>query len=394
MKTAARILICLVFTAAMGLGSLLLYVHCNVKDHYTLWEGETLNLPGGAVLEHKVTPREDSGYQVDLTLPGGVTVKTVEVEVAQRRMLVPSGAPFGVKMFTRGVIVVGLSDVVSEGQRQNPARKSGLETGDVILEIDGQPVNGNRMLGQRVAASHGKTLELLVQRDERRMTLSLTPVFADNDNVWRAGVWVRDSSAGIGTMTYWDPESGEFGGLGHPICDVDTGELMPLSNGQIVGVEITDLEKGVSGDPGELQGSFVNDAVLGELLQNTETGIYGQIAGGDADYLGQAGPIPAALASEVKAGPAAIYTTISGSTPQQYSIEIEKVSGSSSTTRNMVVHITDPQLLAAAGGILQGMSGSPIIQDGKLVGAVTHVFVNDPTRGYGIFIENMLDAAG
>ncbi|MBP0962848.1 MAG: SpoIVB peptidase [Oscillospiraceae bacterium] len=393
MKTAARILACLIFAAALGLGSLLLYVHCNVDNHYTLWEGENLNLPGSAVLDRKVTYQQDDSYRVDLTLPGGVTVKSVEVDVEQRRMLVPSGAPFGVKMFTRGVVVVGLSDVVSEGQRKNPARKAGLETGDVILEIDGQPVNGNRMLGQRVAASHGKTLELLVQRDQKQMTLLLTPVFADSDNLWRAGVWVRDSSAGIGTMTYWDPQSGQFGGLGHPICDVDTGELMPLSNGQIVGVEITDLEKGESGDPGELQGSFVNDAVLGELLQNTETGIYGQIAGGDADYLGAAGPIPAALADEVTVGSASIYTTISGSTPQQYSIEIERVS-TSSDTRNMVVHITDPQLLAATGGILQGMSGSPIIQDGKLVGAVTHVFVNDPTRGYGIFIENMLEAAG
>jgi len=394
MKTAARILICFIFVAAMGLGSLLLYVRCNIDDRYILWEGQTLNLPGGAVLERKVTLQEEDGYSVDLTLPGGVKVKTVEVEVAQRRMLVPSGAPFGVKMFTRGVIVVGLSDVVSDGQRQNPARKAGLQTGDIILEIDGQPVNGNRMLGQRVAASHGKDLKLLVQRDEKQINLTLTPVFADNDSTWRAGVWVRDSSAGIGTMTYWDPQSGQFGGLGHAICDVDTGELMPLSNGQIVGVEITNLERGVSGDPGELQGSFVNDAVLGELLENTETGIYGQVAGGDADYLGHQSPIPAAAANEVKVGPAAILTTLSGSSPQQYTIEIEKVNGTSGSTRNMVLHITDRRLLTAAGGILQGMSGSPILQEGKLIGAVTHVFVNDPTRGYGIFIENMLQAAG
>ena len=241
-----------------------------------------------------------------------------------------------------------------------------------------------------VAASHGKDLKLLVQRDEKQINLTLTPVFADNDSTWRAGVWVRDSSAGIGTMTYWDPQSGQFGGLGHAICDVDTGELMPLSNGQIVGVEITNLERGVSGDPGELQGSFVNDAVLGELLENTETGIYGQVAGGDADYLGDQSPIPAAAANEVKVGPAAILTTLSGSSPQQYTIEIEKVNGTSGSTRNMVLHITDRRLLTAAGGILQGMSGSPILQDGKLIGAVTHVFINSPQKGYGISISNMM----
>ncbi|MBR5559290.1 MAG: SpoIVB peptidase [Oscillospiraceae bacterium] len=393
MKTAARILVCLMVVAAMGLGSLLLYLHYGVSDHYILWEGEELPLQGGSLIDRRVT-QQQNGYSIELVLPGGIPAKTVQVDIDQRRMLVPSGAPFGVKMFTRGVIVVGFSDITANGQRQNPARKAGLEAGDVILEIDGEPVNGNRMLGQKVAASHGEPLQLLVQRDERQMMLPLFPVFADNDNTWRAGIWVRDSSAGIGTMTYWDPATGDFAGLGHPICDVDTGELMPLSNGQIVGVEITGLEKGECGDPGELQGSFINDELLGELTDNTETGIYGQVAGGDADYFGSAEALPVASAQEVQPGPAVIYTTISGSVPQQYSIEIEKVSSSSHTTRNMVIHVTDPQLLTATGGILQGMSGSPIIQDSKLIGAVTHVLVNDPTRGYGIFIENMLDAAG
>jgi len=391
MKTAVRILFCLCLTALLGFGSLVLYVRYGLSDRYIMTEGETLQLLRGSLIGQEVH-EEAGGYRVDLVLPGGVTVKTVQVDVAERKMVIPSGAPFGVKMFTRGVIVVGLSDITSDGQRQNPARRAGLETGDVILEIDGESVNGNKMFGQRVAASHGEALQLLVQRDEALKEMTLVPVFSDTDNTWRAGVWVRDSSAGIGTMTYWDPTTGQFGGLGHAICDVDTGELMPLNNGQIVGVEITNVEKGKSGDPGELQGSFINDEVLGELTENTVTGIYGQTAGGDAEYLGSEGVMPVALRGEVHTGPACIRTTISGSRPKEYQIEIERVDDSNST-KNMVIRVTDPELLAATGGILQGMSGSPIIQDGKLVGAVTHVLVNDPTRGYGIFIENMLDAA-
>ncbi len=395
MKTAARILVCLAAIVLAGFGSLVLYVRCALPNRCTIWQGETFELPQTALLGRQITQRRDGGYQVDLTLPGGKAVKTVQVDVAQRRMVVPSGAPFGVKMFTRGVIVVGLSDVTSSGQRQNPARRAGLETGDVILTIDGEAVNGNKMLGQKVAASGGQPLQLVVQRGKSRRELTLTPVFCEAESTWRAGVWVRDSSAGIGTMTYWDPATGDFGGLGHPICDVDTGELMPLNSGQIVGVEITNLEKGQSGDPGELQGSFLNYEVLGQLLQNTPTGVYGQVAGGDADYLGAGQALPAASRQEIQTGPATILTTLSGSTPRQYSIEIERINRSESAdNRNMVLHVTDPDLLAAAGGIVQGMSGSPIIQDGKLVGAVTHVFVNDPTRGYGIFIENMLEAAG
>ena len=393
MKTAARILFCLCLTVLLGFGSLVLYLRYGLSDRYTLAEGETLQLLRGSLIGQEV--REDGdGYCVDLVLPGGMTVKTVQVDVTERKMVMPSGAPFGVKMFTRGVIVVGLSDVTSGGQRQNPARRAGLETGDIILEIDGEAVNGNKMLGQRVAASHGEALHLLVQRDETLLEMSLVPVFSDTENTWRAGVWVRDSSAGIGTMTYWDPTTGQFGGLGHAICDVDTGELMPLNSGQIVGVEITNVEKGKSGDPGELQGSFINDEVLGELTDNTATGIYGQTAGGDAEYLCSQEPLPVALRTEVHTGPAAVFTTISGSQPKEYDINIERVDPSASSTKNMVIRVTDPELLAQTGGILQGMSGSPIIQEGKLVGAVTHVFVTDPTRGYGIFIENMLDAAG
>ena len=207
-------------------------------------------------------------------------------------------------------------------------------------------------------------------------------------------MWVRDSSAGIGTLTYLDPESGIFAGLGHGVCDVDTGTLMPLYSGEAVNVAITGVTKGESGSPGELRGTFSQEAPIGTLVKNEATGIYGQMDG-IPDILSQGGePVAVAMRQEVHTGKAMIRTTISGDTPVEYEISIERVSLSEQNpTRNMVIRITDPRLLSATGGIVQGMSGSPILQNGKLVGAVTHVLVNDPTRGYGILIENMLETA-
>ena len=221
--------------------------------------------------------------------------------------------------------------------------------------------------------------------------MQVVPVKAASDEVYRCGIWVRDSSAGIGTVTFYDPSTGVFGGLGHAVCDVDTGGVMPLAEGQVVPVSIHGVQKGEAGTPGELQGSFLTTLSCGELRKNTETGVYGVLnrnpaAGREA--------IPICLRQEVKEGPVQILTTISGTEPALYDAVIEKVSlGDHTPTKNLILRITDPELLSKTGGIVQGMSGSPILQDGKLAGAVTHVFVNDPTRGYGIFAENMLDAA-
>jgi len=392
MKTVFRVLAAALAAAAAGLCALALYVHCTVPDRYILVEGETLQLARGPFLTQKTSGavRGGGSYELDLEMPGGIRVKTVQVDVVERKRVVPSGEPFGVKMFTRGVIVVGLSDIPCGGSRCNPARQAGLQSGDIILEIDGEAVNGNRMVGQRVEQSGGRTLELLVQRGPKTMTLQLQPVRSDNDGMWRAGVWVRDSSAGIGTLTYCDPATGLFTGLGHPICDVDTGELMPLNSGEVVGVDITGVRKGETGAPGELEGSFVNGTVLGRLLDNTDTGVYGTASAAALAAAAGQEAVPVAARSEVTPGPAVILTTLQGSTPQQYEVELEKVDASPGTdTKNMVLHVTDPRLPEPAGGIVQGMSGSPILQNGMLVGSVTHVFVNDPTRGFGIFAENV-----
>lgn len=198
---------------------------------------------------------------------------------------------------------------------------------------------------------------------------------------------MRDSSAGIGTMTFYDPDSGSFGGLGHPICDTDTGDILPLDSGEAGPVEIFQVTKGTAGNPGMLQGRFTEDAPLGKLLCNNRCGIFGTLYHAPTD----AAPVPMGLKQDITTGPAQILCTVSGSEPEAYDIVIEEIDYSGTdSTRNMTICVTDPTLLEITGGIVQGMSGSPILQDGKLIGAVTHVFVDDPTRGYGIFCENMV----
>ncbi len=381
----------------------LFHLRMSLPGEITVVRGESINIDPGYGIElawaqddlatSTVTSDIGSDYQMQFQLPGGLVLKTVQVDVVERKMVVPSGEPFGIKMFTRGVIVVGMSDVPSDGQRQNPARDAGLELGDVILQIDGQEINGNQMVGDLVAQSDGEEMPMTVQRGEDLLQLTVLPVQSDSDGVWRAGIWVRDSSAGIGTMTYYDPAQGDFAGLGHAVCDVDTGEIMPLESGEIVGVDITGVSKGQVGAPGELQGSFVIGQDKGELVGNSETGLYGNMNGSTLWKL-DAQAVPVATMSEISPGPATILSTVEGSEPKEYSVYIEKIDTSgSSNVKNMVVRVTDPELLATTGGIVQGMSGSPILQGGKLIGAVTHVFVNDPTRGFGIFIENMLESA-
>jgi len=260
----------------------------------------------------------------------------------------------------------------------------------VICRINGREISTNEEVEEAIKNSGGGALVLEICRKNVVFETTLTPALSRSDGSWRGGLWVRDSSAGIGTMTFYDPESGLFGGLGHPVCDVDTGDILPLAQGEIVDVEITGVTEGLPGALGQLRGSFLHKEASGVLLSNTQAGVSGQL------YRAPAGEaMPIALRQEVKAGRAEILATVEGSTPQRYAVIIEKVNLSDENpTRNLTLRITDETLLRATGGIVQGMSGSPIIQNGKLIGAVTHVLVNDPTRGYGIFIENMLEAAG
>lgn len=301
------------------------------------------------------------------------------------RMLVPVGHTVGIKLFSRGVLVVKLTD------GGTPAKECGLRTGDVIVECGGVAVHSTEQFHSLLQKNGEEETDLQVRRGNRNMTLSISPE-QNEQGVYSIGAWIRDSMAGIGTVTYYDPATGAFGALGHGITDVDTALLMPFSSGSILPSTVKAVKKGAPGEAGELRGNFDLTRDMGRLYANTDCGIFGQVEQEPAAWQ-RAQPLPVAKAGQVHEGSAAILSNVGGDQVREYDIEILKLIPDAADSRDMVLSITDPELVAATGGIVQGMSGSPIIQDGKLVGAVTHVFLNDPTKGYGILIENMLKAA-
>ena len=326
-------------------------------------------------------------FFTDINLFGIIPVKDVHVSVADKPVVTVSGRPFGVKMYTDGAVVVGISPVKTKDGTQTPGAEAGLQVGDVIVTLGGQQIKSYTDITAQAKAGQPLVCEYL--RGGSRCATTITPAPA-SDGGYKLGVWVRDSSAGIGTMTFvaGSGDSLLFAGLGHGISDVDTKDIMPLATGEIVSAKISGVKKGQSGTPGELKGTFTSQEALGTLRQNGETGVYGIF-----HQKPQGTTMPVAYKQEVKEGKAQILCTLAGDTPQLYDIEIEKINlNDRERTKNMLIRVTDSQLLETAGGIVQGMSGSPIIQQNQLVGAVTHVLVNDPTRGYGIFAENMWDS--
>lgn len=379
-------------------GSAVGYYHYTLPDQFRVTAGTKLRLnQTGLSIIDTVNKKEitasalksaNQNYHAQLMLFDVIPIKTVSVKVVQEKLLVPCGTPFGIKMFTNGVMVVGVADIESAGKMINPAAVAGVKVGDIITEVNGKAVTQNSQVAKLIESSAGAPVELSIKRNEETLTATLTPILSDVDGSYKGGLWVRDSTAGIGTVTFYDPSNGAFGGLGHGICDVDTNELMPLRSGDVVSVTISGIVKGQKGRAGELRGYFNNDFPVGQLQANSEGGVYGTLNSSPVSTEA----IPLAVKQEVKTGAAQIYTTVDGTTPRPYGIEIESINYQDGTkTKNLVVKVTDPDLLSKTGGIVQGMSGSPIVQNGKLVGAVTHVFVNDPTRGYGILAENMLE---
>lgn len=300
--------------------------------------------------------------------------------------VIPGGMPFGVKLDVGGVLVVRLSQP-SETQKSCPAADAGIKVGDVIESVDGKNISSFEDLVSAVDASNGKTLNIGILRDEKRMTLSLTPVPVDDGAHYKAGVWVRDRASGIGTITFITEEDHRFAGLGHGICDPDSGAIMPMSKASVYFASIVAVRKGKNGSPGELRGYF-NGSKCGALLSNTDCGTFGLISTMPEGVTHKA--VEIADADEVSCGEAYILCTLDGCKVGRYSVNISKIVDRERDVKNFVIEVTDKELLEKTGGIVRGMSGSPIIKDGKLVGAITHVFVSDCKKGYGIFTENML----
>ena len=299
------------------------------------------------------------------------------------RTVIPLGQAVGIKLFADGVLVVALAD------GPTPARACGLRQGDIITAMDGAAVGSTEQVQDLLADTAGAPIVLSVRRGAD--ALALTACARENNGVWQLGAWIRDSMAGIGTMTYYDPESGAFGALGHGITDADTALLMPFASGSILPSTVKAVKKGAIGEAGELRGDFDLATDLGDLYANTTSGVFGTLDPGEfTERLGD--PMPVAAAGEVHAGPATILSNVEGDAVQEYDVEILQVVENAADGRDLVISVTDPELLAATGGIVQGMSGSPILQDGKFAGAVTHVLLNDPSKGYGILMETMLAA--
>lgn len=302
--------------------------------------------------------------------------------------LSPGGMPFGVKFFTDGVLIVGFCDIQTTGGSVNPAYNAGLRLKDVITSVNGETLTCATQLTTAIERSDGKPVTLTYKREATEFTVTLTPVFCESEGRYKTGIWVRDSGAGIGTVTFIVPSSGAFAGLGHGICDSDTGELIPMQRGTVTSVTISGLTRGISGDPGEIKGYF-NSGKCGTLIGNTENGVYGIFTELPAPVPENA--LQVASREDVREGTAYIWCTLDTNEVRKYAVEISAINAASHTNKCFTVTVTDPALLEKTGGIIQGMSGSPIVQDGRLIGAVTHVLINDPARGYGIFIENMLD---
>ena len=390
------ILALLLDTAVFGV---VIYLNGSISDNYKIKKGDglTFNTAVPITAEYEGLKLSQTGkteqigeeFDVKLKAFGIIPFSTVNVEVVDELHVSVLGTPFGMKLYTDGVLVIDITTVETVSGSISPGEDAGVKKGDYILSADGRQVLTNEELSAAVAASGGNRIKLVIKRGGTQKTVYVTPALSKETNSYRIGLWVRDSSAGIGTLTFYSPATGIICGLGHGVCDEDTGDLLELKNGEIVSAEIVSVEKGSSGSPGQLKGRFTY-STIGKIDCNSEKGVYSVLKG----KLGFSRLTETALKQEVRDGDAQILCTVDGREPQLYSCRIKKRSSAYlSATQNMTVTVTDPELLKLTGGIVQGMSGSPILQNGKLIGAVTHVLIDDPTTGYAIFAENMLKEA-
>ena len=332
---------------------------------------------------------QNGSYQIRCKWLGVLPLKTIKVHTVEKQEVLVSGSPVGIYMETKGVLVIDSGEITDrEGIRRTPAEHI-IQSGDYICEIDGKVLTGKRQLMQLVRENQGEPMELQVIRHQETIKLEMTPVETE-DGSYKLGIWVRDNIQGIGTLTYVEP-NGTFGALGHGISDADTGERLEISDGDLYRADILSIRKGTAGTPGELRGviNYREENRIGTICGNSQYGIRGQMDPGK--YTESMKKIPTGLKQEIQTGKAEIRCDI-GDGIREYQCEILEIdSNARDTNKCFVLRITDDDLLSRTGGIVQGMSGSPVLQNGKLIGAITHVFVNDPTKGYGIFIENMME---
>jgi stage IV sporulation protein B len=384
----------------------------NNPSELTLFKGQSFELASTEVVntvqgtQEHIQINKDKNLTVEALKEGksdlifdiaGIPIKKVSVNVLKDFKVIPGGQSIGVKINSKGVLVVGHHLVNSPSGKVSPGEKAGIQTGDLIISINGETIESINDIGPHVQKSgkEGKPLKIGIQRKNEQFETDLYPAIDESEGKYKLGLYIRDSASGIGTLTFYDPKTKKYGALGHVISDMDTKMPIVVKDGYIVPSTVTSIQKGTNGAPGEKLARFLNERnIVGNIQKNNQFGIYGTLTK-DLNNKIMNKPLPIALSHQVKRGPAQILTVVDEDKVELFDIEIiSSTPQKFPATKGMVIKITDERLLDKTGGIVQGMSGSPIIQDGKLIGAVTHVFVNDPSSGYGVHIEWMLNEAG
>lgn len=394
---------------------LIIYIYfCNITllpSNIIIFEGEELNLKtlaginvkrannsnveiiqASSTLEESDNVYETAGtFELNLNLFGTIPVKEINVNVIPKTKVIPLGNLIGLKLYTSGVFVVGMSEIEGDNnQKYKPYLNSGIEEGDMIVEMNNKKIENTDELVDVVSKSNGQEIQIKYVRNEEVITTSIAPI-KNEANEYKLGLWVRDAAAGVGTLTFYEPTTGSFAALGHGIVDVDTGGILNIANGELVTSKLISIQKGEKNNPGEIKGSIDSGVTIGEIEKNTNFGVFGFVSNRGNLDLKKSKEYDVALRSEIKTGEAEIICELEEGKKETYKIEIEKIYTSNNyDNKSMLIKITDERLLEKTGGIIQGMSGAPIIQNGKFIGAITNVLVSDPTTGYAIFGDLMI----
>ena len=387
-KSIILILLCLILGYVTNITS--------IPERIVIFENEKLNL--GQIFGITIKEKGDSVIQtsnidnkveektVTLSLFNIIDLKDVKVSVVENTKVIPLGNIVGLKIYSDGVLVI----VMTEVGGAKPYEGSNIKEGDLIVSVDNINVTTTKQLIECVNASEGKQIEIKYVRDGEEYTTNIEPIKTSN-NEYKIGLWVRDGAVGIGTATYYNPSNGKIATLGHGIVDVDTDSLITVESGSITNARISKLKKGIEGEPGEIKGSLIEDEVIGSININTQFGIYGNVYYTSLLDLNNTEEMEVALIEEIKKGPAKIILALEDGIRKEYDIEIKKIyKNNTEDNKSMLIEITDDELIEKTGGIIQGMSGAPIVQNGKFIGAITHVLINNPKQGYALFGETMI----
>ena len=401
-----------IFKLLLVLFLLVIYMYIlvwqNLPNELVVFEGEKINLKTILGMNIKTNQEKQETIEtssnnsetitgeagkktLEVSLFDKILTKDIEVDVLPKTTVIPVGNIAGVKLYTSGVLVVGMSEIEGiDNKKYRPYENTGIEEGDRITKIGEKYISTTNELIDVVNKSKGEDIEITYIHEEESKQCSIEPVQTGN-NEYKLGLWVRDSAAGVGTVTFYEPSTKTFGALGHGITDIDTGELINIASGEFVTTRILNITKGENGNPGKIQGTIENQKNIGQINKNSKFGIYGKVDNLSSLEIDASKEMEVATREEIKEGKATILCSLDNKTVEEYEIEIEKIYKENNyDNKSMQIKVTDQKLIEKTGGIIQGMSGSPIIQNGKFIGAVTHVLVNNPQEGYAVFGDIML----